>query len=253
MRKMVIDTPLGKLIPFYEITDGRQKNRPSVEYYKSGALYSVYLQEQTVVKTPAGDMPAELITFYESGAVKRVFPLYGQLSSYWNVEDEIENAPEYVFAINGQNISIRPQCIYFYPSGKIRSITLWPVDTITVNTPVGTVTSKLGIEVYEDKTIRSIEPAFGTVLSTRYGDARPFMVRKHMMHAEDASMRFGKEGNLESFATLQTKVEVDGETYKAGDYRSPLIICFGTDMIEIRGAHDLNRRINTLQSKVRFS
>jgi hypothetical protein len=224
-----------------------------VEYYPDGNVRSIYLQDVEGITLPEGKFQVELMTFYEDGSIKRLFPLYGQLSSYWNVEDEIAAAPEYVFTINGQDISIRPQCIYFYPSGKIRSITLWPVDSITINTPAGTVTSKLGIEVYEDKTIRSIEPAFGTVLSTKFGDARPFMVRKHMMHAEDASMRFDTEGNLFSFATLQTKVEVEGETYKAGDYRSPLIICFGTDMIEIRGAHDLNRRINTLQSKVRFS
>lgn len=249
----LVKTKYGCFTACSDASDLRKKYRTPVEYYPDGNVRSIYLQNVEEVTLPEGRFQAELMTFYEDGSIKRLFPLYGQLSSYWNVEDEIENAPEYVFAINGQNISIRPQCIYFYPSGKIRSITLWPVDTITVNTPVGTVTSKLGIEVYEDKTIRSIEPAFGTVLSTRYGDARPFMVRKHMMHAEDASMRFDKEGNLESFATLQTKVEVEGETYKAGDYRSPLIICFGTDMIEIRGAHNINRRIDTLQSKVRFS
>ena len=249
----IVKTKYGCFTACSDASDLRKKYRTPVENYPDGTVRSIYLQEPEEVTLPEGVFQAELMTFYEDGNIKRLFPLYGQLSSYWGVEDEVKNAPEYVFTINGQNISIRPQCIYFYPSGKIRSITLWPVDTITVNTPVGTVTSKLGIEVYEDKTIRRIEPAFGTVLSTRYGDARPFMVRKHMMHAEDASMRFDTEGNLISFATLQTKVEVEGETYKAGDYRSPLIICFGTDMIEIRGAHNLNRRIDTLQSKVRFS
>lgn len=249
----IVKTKYGFFTACSDASDLRKKYRIPVEYYPDGTVRSIYLQEPEEVTLPEGRFQAELMTFYEDGSIKRVFPLYGQLSSYWNVEDEIEDAPEYVFTINDQNISIRPQCIYFYPSGKIRSITLWPVDSITVDTPAGTVTSKLGIELYEDKTIRSIEPAFGTVLSTGFGDAKPFMVRKHMMHAEDASMKFDKDGNLASFTTLKTKVEVDGETYKAGDYRSPLIICFGDDVIEIRGAHNLNRRIDTLQNKVRFS
>ncbi len=249
----IVKTKYGFFTACSDASDLRKKYRTPVENYPDGTVRSIYLQEPEEVTLPGGVFQAELMTFYEDGSIKRLFPLYGQLSSYWNVEDEIEDAPEYVFTINDQNILIRPQCIYFYPSGKIRSITLWPVDSITVDTPAGTVTSKLGIELYEDKTIRSIEPAFGTVLSTGFGDAKPFMVRKHMMHAEDASMKFDKDGNLASFATLQTKVEVNGETYKAGDYRSPLIICFGSGVIEIRGAHDLNRRIDTLQNKVRFS
>ena len=224
-----------------------------MEYHLNGNIKSIYLQEPEEISLPEGKFQAELITFYEDGNIKRLFPLYGQLSSYWGVEDEIVNAPGYVFTVGDRELNIRPQCIYFYPSGKIRSITLWPGDQITVNTPKGPVTTKLGIEFFEDKKIRSIEPAFGTIFKTEYGDAKPFMVRKHMLHSEDASARFDEDGNLLSFTTLQTRVEADGKIYKAGDYRSPLIIYLGKGSVGLRGANDLNVWFDTQHTEVRFS
>ena len=58
-----------------------------------------------MLKLPAGDYQAELITFYEDGNVKRVFPLYGQISAYWSVEEEMEQAPYYGFVIDGQVVA----------------------------------------------------------------------------------------------------------------------------------------------------
>jgi hypothetical protein len=219
-----IITKYGNLLPCSGASDYRKKHRCAVSYFESGSVRSVYLEETEVLSFSAGDFQTELITFYEDGNVKRIFPLYGQISAYWSLGEEAENAPFYDFDLAGEKYHIRPQCIFFYPSGKIRSITLWPGDQITVNTTKGPVATKLGIEIYEDKKIRSIEPSFGTIFKTEYGDAKPFMVRKHMLHSEDASARFDEDGNLLSFTTLQTRVEADGKIYKAGDYRSPLII-----------------------------
>ena len=247
-----VKTRYGTFTACSDASDLRKKYRAPVEYHPDGSLKSIYLQDAEEVTLPAGRFQAELMTFYEDGSIKRLFPLYGKLSSYWDVEDEIKDAPEYVFSVNGRELKIRPQCIYFYPSGKIRSITLWPGDTISVDTSIGPVTSKLGVEIYEDGKIRSIEPVFGTSFATCYGEAKPFMIRKHMLHAEDASLRFDEEGNLISFATLQTKVEVNGKVYKAGDYRSPLIIHLGDGSLGIRGANDINIWIDTLENKVRF-
>ena len=247
-----VKTKYGSFTACSDASDLRKKYRCPVEFYTDGNIRSIYLQDIEEVTLSEGVFQAELMTFYEDGSIKRLFPLYGQLSSYWGVEDEIKDAPEYVFTVNSQKLKIRPQCIYFYPSGKIRSITLWPEDSITVNTSIGSVTSKLGVELFEDGKIRSIEPVFGTSFVTAYGEAKPFMIRKHMLHAEDASARFDGNGNVISFATLQTQVEVNGRVYKAGDYRSPLIIYLGDGVIGIRGADDLNIWINTLENKVRF-
>lgn len=248
-----VKTKYGSFTCCSDSSDLRKKYRSPVEYYANGNAKSVYLQDAEEVSLPEGRFQAELLTFYEDGNIKRLFPRYGQLSSYWSVEDEVAEAPEYVFTVNGIDLKIRPQCIYFYPSGKIRSITLWPTDSITVTTSKGQVTSKLGVEIYENKKIRSIEPSFGTVFDTEYGKAKPFMIRKHMLHAEDASARFDNEGNLTSFATLHTKVEVNDKIYKAGDYRSPLFIYLGKGSIGIRGANDMNIWFDTAHDEVRFS
>ena len=247
-----VKTKYGSFTACSDASDLRKKYRCPVEYHPDGTVRSIYLQEIDEVTLPEGRFQAELMTFYEDGSIKRLFPLYGQLSSYWGVEDEVNDAPSYIFTINGQEHKIRPQCIYFYPSGKIRSITLWPDDSITITTPKGLIESKLGIEIYEDKTIRSIEPAFGTVIATDYGEAKPFMIRKHMLHAEDASMRFDEKGSLTSFATLQTRVNANDKIYRAGDYRSPLMIYLGNNTVKIRGANDLNVWFDTTRDKVTF-
>ena len=247
-----IETKYGSFTACSDASDLRKKYRTPVEYHLNGNVKSIYLQEAEDVDLPSGRFQAELMTFYEDGNIKRLFPLYGQLSSYWGVEDEIRNAPEYTFKVNDQEISLRPQCIYFYPSGEIRSITLWPTDTVTVQTSKGPVTSKLGVELYEDTKIRSIEPAFGTIFETEYGEAKPFMVRKHMLHAEDASARFDQDGRLISFATLQTKVEAGGNIYKAGDFRSPLIIYLNEDSVGLSGANDMNVWFDTKINTVKF-
>lgn len=191
-----ISTRYGNLLPCSGASDYRKKHRCAVCLYDSGALKSVYLEEPQVLSFPSGDFQAELITFYEDGNAKRIFPLYGQISAYWSIEEEAEYAPEYDFEIAGGTYRIKPECIFFYPSGKIRSITLWPSDELSIKTPAGLIKTKLGIELYENGSIRSIEPVYGTVISTPTGDIRPFRYRPVMMHAENATLKFTEDGKL---------------------------------------------------------
>ncbi len=197
MKRIVLDTPVGKLVPFYEISDGRQKNRPSVEYYKSGAIYSIYLQEQTIVDTHIGKIPAELITFYEFGGIKRIFPLYGQLSGFWTEDQEYELAKEMTFVIQGEKKTVKPLCIHFYESGKVNSITIWSKERMTIHTLYGDITTDLGVEFYESGEIKSIEPVMGTKLAIPgKGIIYPFNVFKLRMHADDNTLKFDKIGNI---------------------------------------------------------
>lgn len=191
-----ISTKYGNLLPCSGASDYRKKHRCAVCLYDSGALRSVYLEEPQVLSFPSGDFQAELITFYEDGNAKRIFPLYGQISAYWSIEEEAEYAPEYDFEIAGGTYRIKPECIFFYPSGKVRSITLWPSDELSIKTPAGLIKTKLGIELYENGSIRSIEPVYGTVISTPSGDIRPFRYRPVMMHAENATLKFTEDGKL---------------------------------------------------------
>ena len=157
---------------------------------------------------PAGSFQAELITFYEDGSAKRIFPLYGQTTAYWSIEEEMENAPYYDFTIAGEVFHIRPQCIYFYPSGKIRSITLWPGDEISVNTPAGIIRTRLGVELYESGKIRSIEPVFGSIIKTPEGVFKHYPCLHVMLHAEKASWVFSEDGKIlsEGFVKSLPKV-----------------------------------------------
>ena len=191
-----ITTKYGNLLPCSGASDYRKKHRCAVCYSDSGSLRSVYLEEPSVLSFPAGEFQTELITFYEDGNAKRIFPLYGQISAYWSIEEEAENAPYYDFSIAGEKLHIRPQCIFFYPSGKIRAITIWPSDEISVNTPAGPVKTKLGVELYESGKIRSIEPVYGTVIHTSERDIKPYRFRPVMMHAENATLKFDEDGRI---------------------------------------------------------
>jgi len=87
-----LQTPLGNLVPQYEAEDmGRRSVKP-ICFYKDGSLKSLPLQSQTILDTPAGPMPAELVTFYPSGAIKRIFPLDGKLSGFWSWQNEYKLA-----------------------------------------------------------------------------------------------------------------------------------------------------------------
>lgn len=185
-----VKTLYGDLTPYGGASDYRKKFRVAVDHYKNGALKSIYLENPVELNFPAGNYQAELITFYENGSAKRIFPLYGQISAYWSIEEEVENAPYYDFIVSGETLHIRPQCIFFYPSGKIRAVTLWPGDEIDVLTQVGRIRSKLGFELYESGELKSIEPVYGTVIKTPDGVIRPYRYRPVMMHAENATLRF---------------------------------------------------------------
>ena len=92
-----VKTRYGDLTPYSGASDYRKKFRFAVDHYDDGALKSVYLEETQVLSFPAGDFQTELITFYEDGNAKRIFPLYGQISAYWSIEEEVETAPYYDF------------------------------------------------------------------------------------------------------------------------------------------------------------
>lgn len=247
-----VKTKYGEFLPYSGASDLRKKYRCPVEYHDNGNVRSIYLQKPVTACFPAGKFQAEMMTFYEDGSIKRIFPLYGQLSAYWSIEDEVGSAPYYRFGFSGNDINVRPQCLFFYPSGKLRSITLWPGDEIEIITPAGSIVSGLGIELYENGSLRSIEPVFGTVIQTPYGEVKPYIYRALMLHAENASMVFSEDGKLKSLKTLTSVLGVNGTEYKASGYRYPLSISFGDGEIVIGTGKDQDIRIGTVENSVRF-
>ena len=178
-------------------------------------------------------------------------PSYGQISAYWSIEDELEDQPYYRFRFEENELSISPQCILFYPSGKIRSITLWPGYRTEIMTPLGKITTDLGVELYENGHIRSIEPIYGTVIDTPFGEMKPYVYRDLMLHAENSSMVFAEDGKLMSVSTILSVLEVNGTELRSPGYKSPLKLDLGGAAITAETGSKIIR-IDAKRDSVRF-
>jgi len=154
----VIVTHAGELMPYYTETP-RRKHKFSAEYYKNGMLKAVSLESQQDVITPVGELPAELVTFYETGEILRVFPLDGKISAFWSEQEERQLHIPLSFEFDFARFTALIDCVCFYKSGNIRSITLFPGESITVQTPLGDAYCERGFSLNEDGTLKSLKPS----------------------------------------------------------------------------------------------
>jgi len=204
----VLSTPYGELIPQYEAEDmGRRQLKPFY-FYKNGAIKSVPLQTQTLLRTPVGGIPAELVTFYESGSVKRVFPLDGKLSGFWTAKNEFELAEE--MTVESPIASLRAKfiAIQFYESGALKSLTLWPGEFLTLMTPAGQIRVRTGIAFYEDGAIRSLEPAGVVQVETPIGKMTAYDNDPQGVHGDLNSLQFSPEGTVMALKTIAEEITV---------------------------------------------
>ena len=240
-----LETPIGILVPQYEDDGARRKNAPSLSFYESGAIKSISLQQRTSVPTPLGPVPAEVITFYESGRLKRVFPLNGKLSGFWSEENEYQLAPPLSLRLPWEAVSIKPISVYFYESGAVKSVTLWPKEHLTVPTPTGTIETRIGFSLYESGAIRSVEPRKSTPVSTPAGTFHAYDIEAEGICADRNSLVF-TEGRVAGLKTSQDSLTVtmpDGteRIYSPGLFMShfddelmriePLCIFFEADTV----------------------
>lgn len=205
----ILETPYGRLIPNYSGADCRKKYREAVSFFENGGLKSIYLQSPQPIGTEAGRIDAELLTFYPNGSIKRLFPLYGQIGGYWTEEDEYGLAKKVELTLLNQIFDTAPLCIAFYPSGSVKSLTVWSQETVSVNTAYGPVKSRFGFELSEDGRLKSIEPAFGVSLATEYGILYPYDSENYRLHAEGNSLSFDEHGRLLSAKTLKNKIRIE--------------------------------------------
>ncbi|MGN0342675.1 MAG: hypothetical protein ACI4DO_07770 [Roseburia sp.] len=211
----VLETPYGRLIPNYSGSDARKKYREAISFYEDGSLESIYLESPQTVKTTVGCMDAELLTFYPDGNIKRLFPLYGKIGGYWTEEDEYGIARKVEINLLDQVFYVAPLCIAFFPSGGVKSLTIWPRETIAVTTRYGQVKTKFGFELSEEGRLKSIEPAFGVSLMTECGVLNPYDTDNYRLHAEGNSLSFDDNGKIQTAKTFKNKirVETDGKEY----------------------------------------
>jgi hypothetical protein len=216
-----INTPYGVLIPQFEHTGIRRKHTYSVSYSQDGILTRVVLNDQTEIYSPIGYLPAELITFYESGKIKKIFPLNGQLSGYWDEDDEFKLAKDIIINLPCGSNKIKFISISFYENGEISSVTLWPKEMIEVNTPFGKQKIKSGISFYPGGNIKSFEPAVPIDIVTHIGVISAFDINSNGMSGDKNSVFLSEDGSLKSLITSSNKIKIVNQNGKAENY-SPI-------------------------------
>lgn len=196
------------LYPYYGENE-RRKLSPSIKFYDDGSVKSIYLEKQTMIDSPWGSLPAELITFYQNGSLCRLFPLNGKISGYWTETSEIKLLAKMPFTFFGGEFTARPMCFHFYESGSLKSLTLQSSERVSLNTPVGKLKIKCGFSLYEDGSICSTEPAAAQYVSTPIGMVHAFSPDSVDVSADSGSLTFTKEGAVSSLETISSIRAVD--------------------------------------------
>lgn len=213
--KNLIHTKIGDLIPKYQITESRTRDRDAVSFYENQLLKSIYLEEPTEVITPAGSISCEFITFYKSGRIHRVFPTYGKVSGTWSEEDEILLTPRIEMNIGNIYINNKLSCICFYESGSVKSISLYPGEIVRVKLQENIIDVRVGISFYENGLLKSIEPAEPVLVMTPIGKVFAYDNAPVGIHGDRNSLILDEMGNIYKVTTVQTGIEVDGKCNQA--------------------------------------
>jgi hypothetical protein len=203
-----LSTPYGELVPLFETEDlGRRSAKP-VTFYKDGPIRSVPLQTQTMITTPVGTIPAELVSFHPSGALKKVFPLDGSLSGFWSWQNELGLASELEIETPAGKISAKIISLNFYESGSLKSLTFWPGQQVSVSTPYGQLEIRKGVSFYENGSLRSFEPSKKTSLPTPIGLMVAYDNEPNGIHGDTNSVELDQEGLVTALSTIDNEVGV---------------------------------------------
>ena len=208
--KNMLVTHAGELVPAYT-ENHRRKNKYSVEFYQSAKIKKIALDEMQEVKTPLDELPAELVTFYESGELKRVFPLDGKISGMWSEQEEKALAIPLSFELPFTAFSAVIGGIAFYKSGVIRSITLFPCETVPISTSLGEIIAHNGFSLYESGKLESLEPSAPVVIQTPIGALSAFDPNAAGVNADINSLVFDEDGKIIELTTVNNRVAAQSE------------------------------------------
>ena len=208
--KNTLATHVGELIPAYTETH-RRKNKYSVEFHKSGMVKAVALNEAQKIQTPIGEFPAELVTFFESGELNRFFPLDGKISGMWTEEEEKKLATPLSFKLPFTSFTAIIGGVAFYKNGDIRSITLFPGETVKIATKYGDITARNGFSLYESGKLESLEPADPTTIKTPIGAFAAFDPNAIGINADSNSLVFDEEGRISALTTAHNRAAAQTE------------------------------------------
>lgn len=208
-KRIELPTPVGVLVPQYQPEDPRRQRVQPVELHPGGRLKALSLQEKAVIETPVGPMAAERVTFHPGGQLRRVFPLDGKISAYWSVENETALAGPQRMETPIGVVSARIISVHFFPSGALRSVTLWPGERVTIATPQGPASVSVGFSFHESGALRSFEPDAPFEAATPVGTVLAFDTDPEGGMAADLnSLQFDEAGNVTALTTATDKVVV---------------------------------------------
>ncbi|NCD25946.1 MAG: hypothetical protein EOL86_10220 [Deltaproteobacteria bacterium] len=203
-----LDTPLGVLMPQFTANTLRKRQLPVIAFHPNGMIRTLPLEDETNIPTPIGEMPAEQVTFYEDGALKRVFPLNGALSGYWTQEDEGKLVRSLALDTPLGRIHASLVSAYFAPNGRPRSLTLWPGTTLAVPGPVGSILTRVGISWDDSGVLASLEPAGPTVVPTPIGPLVAYDSDAVGICGDRNSLRFRQNGAVLGLVTTAHAFDV---------------------------------------------
>ncbi|SEW15993.1 toxin-antitoxin system YwqK family antitoxin [[Clostridium] fimetarium] len=227
-----LNTSIGILIPRFQDFTGRRKNTKCLLFYPSGTIKSIDLQEPTAIPTPIGVIEAELVTFYENGSLKRIFPLNGAVNGMWLETDEAELMKRITFNMLNRSFHLKVNSIFFYPDGKVKSVSFFPGETASVPTPFGIIETRIGFSFLSDGRLRSLEPESPYAIETPIGLLHAYDSSAMEIHADQNSLIFDSTGN--KVAELVTSTDIIKITDQAGKihYLAPSYVESSTSIEE---------------------
>ncbi|MBM9614497.1 hypothetical protein JWJ90_09360 [Desulfobulbus rhabdoformis] len=221
--KVILETSVGSLVPRYSLDDQSRKKESPVKFYKTGELKSVPLESATEVATPIQKIQCELVTFYKTGSVWRVFPLDGQMTGYWTEENEYKLASNIDIPTPLGILNVKPIYLQFYETGELESILFWPDEQIGITISVGEVEIHKGICFYKNGNIKGFEPVDEFSVTCPIGVLKVFDPDPNGIHAERHSINFYGNGDVQSVITVSNQVKVTADN-GACEIFSPKIV-----------------------------
>lgn len=214
LRGVIVSSPqtlnseYGRLIPQYENDGVRRKFIDSVTFYENGNLKSVSLQHQIEIATSLGPIPVEKIIFYENGKLKRIFPLNGKITGFWSEANEYALAEPITFNFPFGGFKCKVIGIFFYETGTVKSITLWPQETVDLQTEAGIIPVRGGFSLYSDGKLASVELLKPTRVVTPIGGINAYNVNAIGVVADRNSLSFTAEGQVNGIVTSTDRITV---------------------------------------------
>lgn len=206
--RVEVKTPVGTIIPQYSVEDhGRRVLKP-VYFYDNGNIKKAPLQAPADIKTKYGKMSAELVMFYDDESLKKLFPLNGKLSGYWGEKDEYALAEDLELELPCGVINAKIINIVFYKNGNVKSITLWPLETVEAKTPLGPMRVRVGISFYEDGSVKSVEPAAPCAVKTKIGEISAYDNDPEGIMGDINSVQFNNRGEVTALSTVNNAIIV---------------------------------------------